>query len=319
MDASLVSLMPATSGRARTRLRLGCVVVLAGFVSIATLGGCDTLGSDVGNIFQDIAPPSPRQAAEWALDPHDAENRRRGTTLLANAPWGGSDVYTTMYRDRVANELDPQVLAISIRALARWGVVDDAIPIAAHLEHPSREVRWEAARGLQRLHNPAVVAELTRRLADQNEDQGVRLESAIALGQYPQDRVFQALVAALDARELGINLEAQQSLVLLTGEDFGFDRVAWIRWYDATAEPFANQDTFYFPTFTRRVRLGDRLAFWRPLVFESPAPPAGLRDDGARSTYEDFDVDDDAPRTSSGSNGGAAADGRRSTYDDPAD
>jgi len=299
MSASLR--FPRPRPRDRHRLLLVVALTTVGLVA----GGCDTLGSDVGNVFADIAPPSPRQAAEWALDPWDAENRRRGTTLLANAPWGGSDVYVTMYRDRVENETDAQVLAISIRALARWGTVDDAPAIATHLTHRSREVRWEAARGLQRLHNPAVIGALTARLVDVDETPDIRLESAVALGQYPADRSFQALASALDARELWLNVEAQRSLTLLTGEDFGLDRTAWLRWYDTASDPFANQQTFYFPTFSRPVRLTDHLVFWRPLNFETPAPPAGLRDDGARTTYGEDDESVAAPST-----------GPRSTYDD---
>lgn len=285
----------------------GAILCGATFSGAILCGGCGTVASDMGLIMQDFVPPSPRQAAEWALDPNDPENRRHGTTLLANAPWGGSDVYIEMYRDRVANETDPQVLGISIRALARWGQVDDAPSIASHLAHASREVRWEAARGLQRLHNPNVVAALTRRLGDEDESPDVRLECAIALGQYPQDRVFQALVTALDARELGINLEAEESLRLLTGADLGIDRPAWLAWYRQTADPFAAQEPYLYPTFSRRIRIVDRLVFWRPLVFETSAPPAGLRPEGARSTYEDRPPDTEPPTSS---------DGTRSTYGD---
>ncbi|HMN97155.1 MAG TPA: HEAT repeat domain-containing protein [Phycisphaerales bacterium] len=255
----------------------------------AALAGCDTLSSDFSNFFSAFNPPTPEQAAEWALDPYDAENRRRGTTLLANAPWGGSEPYLNLYRDRVATEQDPLVLAISIEALARHGTPADAPAIAAKLTNPRREVRWSAARGLQRIHNPAVIVPLAGRVVDLEEAADVRMEAAIALGQYPDDRAFQALAVALDARELSLNDAARASMTLLTGEDFGLSRVQWLRWYDATSTPFAGQRPFLYPTFTRPITLGDRLVFWAPVTFETPAPPAGLRDEGARGTYDEPD------------------------------
>lgn len=261
-------------------------ILLVALPAVLLTTACDTISSDFGNFVSSFTPPTPEQAAEWALDPYDAENRRRGTTLLSNAPWGGSDVYLALYRDRIVNERDPQVLAATIRALARHGAPSDAPAIAVHLTDRSSEVRWEAARGLQRIHNPVVIVPLSARVIDRDEDADVRMESAIALGQYPDDRAFQALAVALDARELAVNEAAGHSMTLLTGQDFGLSRVEWVRWYDASTAPFAGQLPYLFPTFSRPLTLGDRLVFWSPVVFEAPAPPAGLRDDGARGTYE---------------------------------
>lgn len=266
--------------RPRRSSRLALLALLAG-----ALSGCDTITQDFQQFFTDIVPPTPAQAAEWALDPYDAENRRRGTTLLANAPWGGSDVYLKLYRDRVENETDPQVIAISIRALARHGDASDAVLISRRLESVWRDVRWEAALGLQRLHNPAVTAALARRVADELEDPDVREAATVALGQYAEDASFQALVAALDARELSINLAAQAALLTLTGRDFGLDRTAWLDWYRRTPNPFEDQQVYRYPTYSRPLTVWDHLAFWSPTVFESPDVPVGMTS-GRRSTYE---------------------------------
>ncbi len=268
--------------RVEPRVTPGLVAVLIA----SALAGCDTFKSDFTSFTESFSPPSPVQAAEWALDPYDAENRRRGTTLLAAAPWGGSDPYIRMYRDRIATETNPQVLSISIRALSRHGFVEDARPIAEKLTYDNRSVRWEAAKGLQRIHDPGVIEPLAARVADANEDLDVRMAAATALGQYATDRSFQALVLALDARELGINDAASQSLQLVTGKDFGIDRSAWLTWYRAEAAPFAGQQPFLFPTYRRRLTLSDRLVFWAPLTFEEPGPPTGLPGTGTRSTYE---------------------------------
>ena len=37
------------------------------------------------SILTAFAPPTPQEAAQWAIDPFDADKRYRGTLLLANA------------------------------------------------------------------------------------------------------------------------------------------------------------------------------------------------------------------------------------------
>lgn len=272
---------------------------------LAASAGCDTFGSDVSAFFNTFNPPTPIQAAEWALDPYDAENRRRGTTLLQDAPWGGSEVYVRLYRERVESETDPQVLAISLRALGRWGEPSDALLIARRLEDRSKQVRWEAAKALQRLHNPAVVESLARRVVDDDEAEDVRAAAAIALGQYPTDRSFQALAVALDARSLSVNEAAEWSLNLLTDERFGLDRRAWVAWYRHATRPFADEREFLYPVYRRKLDLLDYLIFWDLPQWESPGIPVGLPGNEQRSTYDGPvpmpPAAATAPRTPSGS------------------
>jgi hypothetical protein len=260
----------------------------AAVLGLALVGGCDTISQDFNDLTRSLFPPSPSQAAQWALDPHDPDHRREGTLLLANAPFGGNPPYMKMYRDYVANEPNPLVKAVAIRALAKHGTPEDAELIAPHLEDANKQVRWEAAKALQRLHNPAVVPLLLDTLSDEAEDQDVRVAAAIALGQYPEDRVFQVLVEALDARELAVNDAARRSLATLTGESFGLDPRAWLVWYDEHPDDaFAGRVEYLFPTYHRRDNLLETLAFWTDRVEEQPAPPAGLRPSTERRTYED--------------------------------
>src|SRR5690606_16336328 len=109
---------------------------------------------------------------------------------------------------------------------------EDARLIADQLEHENDQVRWEAAKGLQRIHDPGVVPDLLAVLRRVDERTETRVAAADALAQYPQDRVFHALIAALDARELSINLAAERSLVTLTGRQLGDDSRDWLDWYD---------------------------------------------------------------------------------------
>ncbi len=261
-----------------------------GVLAAGAVIGCSTMGQDLSALGEGIMPVNPDKAVRLMVDPHDPDNRRRGTVLIANSPFGGADPYLAMYRDRVENERDPLVKAASIGALGRYGGPEDAPRIAGGLGHEQElQVRWEAAKALQRIHNPAVVSPLLQTLGDEGEQPDIRVAAAVALGQYPQDRVFQGLVGALEALELSVNLAAQQSLVTLTGENFGLDPRAWLRWYNAVEQPFARQQEYLYPTYQRRQTWLEKLAFWSNTTFEQPGPPAGLRPASQRRTYQDDD------------------------------
>lgn len=252
--------------------------------------GCETLGQDVNDLAAAIKPVTPAQAARDMLDPYDADKRRNGIVLISNAPFGGVEVYVAAYRDMVLNERDPLVKAAAIRALARWGDPEDAMRIAPYLTFENVQVRWEAAKGLQRLHNPVVVPDLVKTLGDANEHEDVRIAAATALGQYPEDRAFQGLVAALDSRELAINEAAEQSLHDITGQSLGLDPPAWLAWYDANTkqgDAFAGSLVYFYPVYWREDTFWEKLTFWTSRNFEKPGQPAGLRPAGERRTYDD--------------------------------
>ena len=261
---------------------VGLLVLVAAF-------GCETMRQDFGEFGESITPVSPDSAAKMMMDFSDPDNRRRGTVLISNSPFGGTDVYVEWYRDSVATETDPLVKAASIAALGRFGRPQDAVVIALALdESQPSQVRWEAAKALQRLHNPAVVPVLLAALRNADEGVDIRVAAALALGQYPQDRVFQALVAALESPRLSVNEASRQSLMTLTGQDHGLDGKAWLAWYNSVSNPFADQKEYLYPTYQREETFLEKMAFWSSKNYEKPAPPAGL-DSSTRRTYQDSD------------------------------
>jgi hypothetical protein len=255
--------------------------------------GCDTISSDLSQFTQSFTPPSPAQAARWAADPNDRENARRGTILLANAPFGGTEVYVKMYRLYAEDAGDPLVRAAALQALARHGDAADAVLVAKSLVSPFRQVRLAAAKALQRLHDPAVADLLWPRLVDAEEDSDVRTEVAIALGQYPTPAVFNALVAALSQRELAVNTAALDSLRMITGKDFGIDEDMWLEHMVTAKPPLLETPLYLYPTFVRDLDTWDYLMFWDPVVFESPDVPIGMKQLGVKRTSE-LRRDDDA-------------------------
>lgn len=277
---------PLAAGRLRRALApsLARVALVA---LLALPSGCDTIGSDFEAFTESFNPPTPAQAATWAVDTSNPENQRRGIALLASAPWGGAEAYQKLYRLYVEEQTDPLVKGFAVRALGRHGDASDAPLVVKELNSQYRPVRLEAAKALQRLHDPAAADAIWKKLIDQTEDSEIRTELAIALGQYPTDAVFQALIAALDHRELAVNLAALDSLQTITGKDFGLDQRAWNQWRASvgTAQAFRTDDRFLYPTFRREKGLMDYVLFWIPLTFEEPGMPVGTPSTGPRRTY----------------------------------
>lgn len=267
---------------------------LAVAITASTLAGCGSFSDDFGDIMSGISDPTPYEAAIWAADFNNPGRQRRGVVLLSNADFGGEEAYLELYRTLVEDSTNPLVRAAAIRALGRWGDGDDAQLIAAQLGNESAQVRLESAIALQRIHEPPIEDRIWRRLVQPDEEESIRIELAIALGQYDSDASFQALCDALDDRSLSINLAAADSLRVMTGRDFGLDAPTWLSWYDAERRgdrnPFAEGQVFLYPTFQRKIGFFESLAFWSPKTFEDPGVPKGLATT-TRSTYDDVPPD----------------------------
>ncbi len=244
----------------------------------SALGACDSMMSDFDLLTKSFTPPTPQEAAAWAVDPSDPEAQRRGIVLLANASFGGDETYIELYRIYVNESRDPLVKAAAIESLSRFAQPSEATLIALQLKDAAAPVRLAAARGLQRLHNAAVIDQLWTRLLEESEDADVRTELAIALGQYPLDAVVQALIASLDQPELCVNLASAQSLWLITGQDFGTDRTRWLHWYalHTASMGMRPENAYTYPTYRRPFGLWDYMIFWDQPHFETPGPPIGL-------------------------------------------
>jgi hypothetical protein len=253
------------------------IATIAGAWATALSAGCDQMSSDIGDASNSLFPPTPAEAGRWAVDNSDPENQRRGVLLLGNSGFGGERAYIDLYRLYIEENSDPLVKQTAIQALARHGSAEDAVLIARQLDSPVEQIRLAAARGLQRLHNPAIADQLWKKLIREDEPAAVRVELAIALGQYATRDSFEALCSALDDRELAINLAAADSLRLITGADFGLEPGRWRAWRDATPDPFRDEVPYYFPTFERQLGFGDYIMFWAIPTFEQPGVPAGMR------------------------------------------
>jgi len=272
--------------RQRSILKASCLA-MAG--SLGLLAGCaDDLPlaggatSDTDSILSLFAPPSPAEAAAMAVNEFNADDRQTGILLLSNAPWGGADVYVRLYRLGLDDE-DSAVRSAAARALGLHGEVEDAVRVAELLTDPDRLVRWEAARTLQRLHNPRVVGRLLTRTDIRREQQAqVRAAAATALGQYAEQRVLDALILALDDPDLTVNAAARQSLRTLTGQDFGFEPRPWVTFARGTGDPFAGRVEYRFPAFHRDRKWFEYFNPFFEVPNELSAVPVGMTGESLR-------------------------------------
>ena len=214
-------------------------------------------------IFGDEPPPTPTVAVAMMFNREDADQRRAGISWIAASPFGGEEEYLNSYRLFVTDP-DPGVRAAAVTALGRHGIVEDAPTLATLLKDEDDLVRWQAADGLRKIHNPAVVPALVERLdPDLEEDADTRATIALALGQYPDRVVFSRLATALEQRDFSVVNAAHQSLRLLTGEDKGLEPQDWAAWFESAADPFANQQAYTYTLYEPDRDWFDRyVTFW---------------------------------------------------------
>jgi HEAT repeat protein len=263
------------------------------------LSGCET-GDAFQGVVERFDPVSPQEAALMAFDPHDADNRRRAIALFSQAEYGGEEVYVDgVYRLHLTDE-DATVVAAALAALGRHGSPGDGAAIARLLTHDEPIVRWEAARALQRIHHPPAASALVRatryprvetltpaqiaqRISqgqvqpDGEEDPDVRQAAALALGQYRQPMVVDALIAALQDPSYSVVHAAMQSLQTLTGQSLGDDPVTWQAWVAQNPRQlFADGGRYTYQPWVKPPGLLNRLAFWQDEVPTPEATPRGL-------------------------------------------
>lgn len=266
------------SPRPQTRRR--AAALLLAFPALA-LPACQDIGfagadPDANSVLSIVAEPTPAEAAQWAVDPHDPDKRARGMLILANKPFGGEPVYLQMYRAGLTDS-DPGVRAVAIRALALHGLPEDVPRIIEHFDSEDRLLRWECARALQRLHNPVAIGPLISHTLDEKEPEAnIRAAACTALGQYAETRVVDALIQALDDRDLHVNLAAKKSLRTLTGRNFGYDTSEWVAWRRESDDLFADRGTYTYPVFYRTPSWVERVVPWMQPPNEETAKPVGM-------------------------------------------
>lgn len=251
-----------------------CLLVPATVGALSLLSGCNNTGRDLKQAFEPWFPPTPGEVARDAFNVYDADRRQRSVSMLSAAKFGGEESYVRMYR-LLINDPDATVRAACVKALGEHGTVDDAKLLIVRLGDDASFVRWEAAKSLQKIHNPEAVAPLINTLT-KDEDADARMAAAYALGQYGEFRVFTALVGALDDQEFGVVRLATQSLETLTGQNFGGDGACWLAWSNANeGKLFDRQQTYVWMPYEKPRGVMDKAQFWKQHEKATPQPARG--------------------------------------------
>lgn len=257
-----------------------------GCAALALSACSDTLekGRGATSLLALVQDDSMGDAATDAMNPYDADKRYRGTLRLANANFASDPLYMQLFLDNVKDE-DPSVRSAATRAIANHGTPEHVPVLLERLKDKDNLVRGEAARGLQRLHNTIAIGPLIDAMRDvetagpnepSEEIASIRADAAWALGQYPEDRVVQALIAGLADSSLAVNRASLDSLRTLTGQDFGLERRDWLAWYKSAEAPFIAGRPFEYPVFSRDKSWIEYLPFVSPPPNEAKSTPAGL-------------------------------------------
>ncbi len=245
------------------------------------VAGCSSNSAKSDNpvaaIIGSMMPPTPGDAARDMMNPYDADRRRAGVAWLSSATFGGEDVYVRTYRLLITDE-DSTVRAAATRALGLHGEAKDAPLLAPLLDDRAEAVRWEAAKALQKLHNPAVVEFLIQNTRLTHEDNAdVRMACCQALGQYAEPRVFDALVGAINDTDFGVVRAARGALQTLTGYDLGSDSALWLIWQKQNpADLFKEQQEYTWLPFDKPPTTMDKIQFWKERKIVEPQRPTGL-------------------------------------------
>ncbi len=247
---------------------VGCWLLLAA-------SGCTQAPGGLGVVLEPFISPSPSAIARDAFNVYDADKRRDSVAQLAASHFGGEAPYLRLYR-LLIDDPDPTVRAACIKALGMHGAVEDADLLKRYLGDPSPLARWEATKALQRVHSPSAVAPLIETMLD-DDDTDVRMGAAGALGQYPESRVFHALVGALDDTDFGVTQTSRQSLHTLTGYDFGTDGSLWLIWAKKRSDTmFEHQQAYLWRPYTKPRGFWDKAKFWKKPHDPAPRLPTGL-------------------------------------------
>ena len=242
---------------------------------IASLAGCAGDGSPLSVILDPAKTASPSQVARDAFNVYDADVRRDSVALLSSAPFGGEGPYLRLYR-LLFDDPDATVRAACVQALGMHGAEQDLRLLIGALERDrSAVVRWEAAKALQKIHAEDAIVPLVQALRH-DQDNDVRIAAAYALGQYPEPRVFNALVGALDDTDFGVVQTSQHSLATLTGQDFAPDGRRWLTWADEHRKDlFTGQRPYVWWPYEKPRGFWDKARFWEEPEPTLPRPARG--------------------------------------------
>ena len=226
----------------------GIMVVAMLITGVATTG-CNVTVSDekhpVNSLLAGFLPKSRHQ--QWRslvekLSSPDADLRREGVVMLGTKTFVDMDETIELLTIVAKGDPDEHVRATAVSVLGR--IRPDAEETADVVETMAKDrsavVRRACVLAAKVEPRDWALPILQKRLVD-DDDVAVRGHAASALGEYRDRRSVRSLIRALDDYEFEVTYQVRQSLMMLTGEDHGYDRQLWQEWLFATPDQFKEQ------------------------------------------------------------------------------
>lgn len=218
---------------------------------------------------------SSREYLDMATESERPDERRKGVIGLAKSSDGKTEWARKVFDTLARTDPDMMVRCAALRALVPLVDAPTAETCLVLLKSPTSAsdgvkeapgpVRWCAARLLNiAVRNAAfdeqqrgpIVETLITRLPEE-PDQNAKLAMVEALGVFPERRVLEALISAMESQNFAIDHAAEVSLAELTGVTHDFNAEAWRQWLKEVDDPFANAG--YMPP---TLETGDKQKRW---------------------------------------------------------
>jgi hypothetical protein len=181
---------------------------------------------------------TPLRTVSMMEDTKSPDNRRAGILKIVQSKFARKEPYTKRY-SQIAQETtaDPAVKAAAIRAMnySRTRINTDVF--VNGIDDEDAGVRLESAKALANVPVEKAVPKLVAHL-QRDDSKDVRIASADALRNVKTQEAARALIGVLNDRDFGVAWQARQSLRLMTGHDFRYDDNAWVQYLAASKNPF---------------------------------------------------------------------------------
>ncbi len=200
------------------------------------VGFDDLIGKPIAHFFDYITHDNAAFAARKMADPNSPDNQREGMLRLTDFDFARKGIYIRGYAILARGGSDYTVRAAGIRALNRCRAHGYTAMFMEALDDDQETIRLEGADALSNIPDPRAIPLLVAHLNGTAPEPSVdvRIACADALRCYHTHDAMEALADELGDQEFGVAWQARQSLELLTGQDFRYDRQAWLNFMTAT-------------------------------------------------------------------------------------
>jgi hypothetical protein len=191
----------------------------------------------IDKISEHFSHDNAATAARQIFDQSSPDNRRVGILRLSDYSFARKGPSLLVYA-RQARDEDYTVRSAAIRALnrCRAAAPNDISLYVKNLEDSEPLVRLQAADALGNIPDPSTVNDLIDHMRN-DISPDVKIACADALRNFHQGEVISALVDMLDDRNFAIAWQARQSLALISGQDYRYDKQAWLGYFAQTGMP----------------------------------------------------------------------------------